>query len=177
MLEKIEKSFDKIADFVGNFCAVLMVLMMLNVFYDVVVRYFFKISNIGMQELEWHFFSLIILFGISHALKDESHVRVDVFYNNFKPTTKALINAIGSIIFILPISLLITFGSVNFVLESFTSGEASNDPGGLAFRWIIKFMIPLAFGLLSLMSLGYAVKNYNAYKAHKSPKKTKMGGL
>lgn len=177
MLKKIEIWFDKIADFIGIICAVLMVLMMLNVFYDVVVRYFFKVSNIGMQELEWHFFSLIILFGISHALKDEAHVRVDIFYNNFKPETQALINTIGSVIFILPISLLITFGSVNFVLESFSSGEGSNDPGGLAFRWIIKFMIPLSFALLSFMCLGYGVKNYNAYKSHKNPKKTNMGGL
>lgn len=63
MLLKLERGFDKFADYIGNITAFAMVLMILNVTYDVVARYFFKTGSIAMQEMEWHLFSVVILFG------------------------------------------------------------------------------------------------------------------
>lgn len=166
MLLKLERFFDKVADWIGHICGVLMVVMMFTVFYNVVARYFFKTGSIGMQELEWHFFSLIILFGISYALKEDGHVRVDVVYDRLQPKTKALINLFGAFVFLIPISVLIATGSTGFVLESFNSGEGSGDPGGLPYRWIIKSMIPLSFYVLLFINIGFIIKNYNRYKMH-----------
>lgn len=166
MLLKAEYYFDKLADWIGHFCGILMVIMMLNVFYNVVMRYFFRSGSIGMQELEWHFFSLIILFGISYALKEDGHVRVDVIYDRLQPKTRALINLFGAVVFLIPVSLLIATGSTEFVLESYRSGEGSGDPGGLPYRWLIKAMIPLSFYLLLFINLGFIIKNINRYRAH-----------
>ena len=164
MLDSCERIYNKISDIIGHICGVLMILMTLNVFYDVVARYFFRTGSIGMQELEWHFFSLIILFGMSYALKEDAHVRVDVLYDRFTPKTKALVNAIGGIIFLLPISILIATGSTEFVLESYRSGESSGDPGGLPYRWIIKAMIPFSFYLLIFLTIGFILKHFSAYR-------------
>jgi TRAP-type mannitol/chloroaromatic compound transport system permease small subunit len=79
------------------------------VFIDVVLRYAFNNSSIALQELEWHLFSAMFLLSIAYGLQNDIHVRVDVFYLNFSPKTQALINIIGSAVFILPISLLITY--------------------------------------------------------------------
>ena len=171
MLERMERFFDTLANWIGHACGILMSIMMLNVFYNVVMRYFFKTGSIGMQELEWHFFSLIILFGISYALKEDAHVRVDVIYDRLQPKRKALINIFGAIAFIVPISVLIATGSTEFVLEAYRSNEGSGDPGGLPFRWIIKGMIPLSFYLLLFINLGFIIKNINLYRAHSCPAK------
>ncbi|MBN2963622.1 TRAP transporter small permease subunit [Sulfurospirillum sp. T05] len=171
MLERMERFFDTLANWIGHACGILMSIMMLNVFYNVVMRYFFKTGSIGMQELEWHFFSLIILFGISYALKEDAHVRVDVIYDRLQPKRKALINIFGAIVFIVPISVLIATGSTEFVLEAYRSNEGSGDPGGLPFRWIIKGMIPLSFYLLLFINLGFIIKNINLYRAHSCPTK------
>jgi len=165
MLQKAEYCFDKLADWIGHACGILMIAMMVNVFYNVIMRYFFKTGSIGFQELEWHFFSLIIFYGISYALKDDAHVCVDIFYEKFEPKTKALVNMVGAVVFILPISLLIATGSTDFVLEAYSSNEGSPDPGGLSHRWLIKAMIPLAFYLLVFMTLGFILKNLNRYIA------------
>jgi TRAP-type mannitol/chloroaromatic compound transport system permease small subunit len=65
-------------------------------------------------------------------LQNDTHVRVDVFYLNFSPKTQALINIIGSVVFILPISLLITYYGFDFAYLAFEIGEKSGDPGGLS---------------------------------------------
>ena len=82
MLLKLERGFDKFANIIGTITAITMVLMILNVFYDVIMRYFFRSGSIAMQEMEWHLFSVVILLGVSYSLKEDAHVRVDVIYDN-----------------------------------------------------------------------------------------------
>lgn len=164
MLEKLEIFFDTIADYIGYLCSFLMIAMMLNIFYDVFMRYLFKNGSIAMQELEWHLFSVIILLGVSYALKEDSHVRVDVLYTHFSAKKKALVNIIGVFIFVLPIAFLIATGSLGFVQEAYNMHEISDAPGGLTHRWILKAFIPFSFWLLILMSFGFVVKNINLYR-------------
>ncbi|MEE4243520.1 MAG: TRAP transporter small permease subunit [Desulfopila sp.] len=164
MLDKIESLFNKVVNIVGKITSVLLLLMIFNVFYDVIMRYFFRNSSVGMQEMEWHLFSVIILFGVSVALKDEGHVRVDFLYEKFSIRRKAVINIIGTIFFLLPLALLIATGSIGFVMDSYTINEISEDPGGLTHRWIIKAMIPLSFIFLIFCAVGYVIKNINLYR-------------
>jgi len=169
MLLKLERGFDKFANAIGYFTAFVMVLMILNVTYDVIMRYFFNTGSIAMQEMEWHLFSVVILLGISYTLKEDGHVRVDLIYDTLTSKKKAKINMVGVVLFILPISLLIGIESIPYVMESFASNEQSGDPGGLPYRWIVKSLIPLSFFLLIITSIGFFIKNLNIYKGlHKS---------
>jgi len=158
-MRSITKVLDKFTDIVGYIAASAMILMLLNVFYDVVMRYFFKNSSIGMQEMEWHLFSVMFLFGMAYALKENGHVRVDMFYDNMKPTKQAIINIIGSIIFIIPFSLIIIKGGYAFAFEAYELGEMSGDPGGLTHRWIIKGAIGLSFLFLLISTVSFIIHN------------------
>ena len=164
MLLKLERGFDKFADYIGNVTSIAIVLMIINVFYDVIMRYFFKSGSIGMQEMEWHLFSVIILLGVAYTLKADGHVRVDVIYDRLTPRKKAMINMVGVIIFILPISFLVGISSIDNAVEAFVSMEQSGDPGGLTHRWIVKALIPLSFLLLIITSIGFFIKNLNVFK-------------
>ncbi|RXK01779.1 C4-dicarboxylate ABC transporter permease [Arcobacter sp. CECT 8989] len=161
---KLERGFNKFADFIGLITAIAMVLMILNVFYDVVMRYFFKSGSIAMQEMEWHFFSVIILLGVAYTLKEDGHVRVDLVYDRFSPQRKAMINMVGSVLFILPIAILVGLSSINNAYEAYLSMEQSGDPGGLPYRWIVKGLIPLSFFLLIITTIGFFIRNLNIYK-------------
>ena len=164
MLLKLEKAFNKFADFIGLITAIAMVLMILNVFYDVVMRYFFKSGSIAMQEMEWHLFSVIILLGIAYTLKEDGHVRVDLVYDRLTPSKKAMINMVGSVLFILPISILVGLSSLGPVFEAIETMEGSGDPGGLPYRWVVKALIPLSFFLLIITTIGFFIRNLNVYK-------------
>ena len=160
-LETVQKIISRLVNGMGNVLAVTLVLMVLNVAYDVMMRYLFRASSVGMQEMEWHLFAVIILFGVGVALQHEGHVRVDFLYDRMQPKTRAYINIFGTLLFLMPLALLILFGSFGFVHDAYTIGEISEDPGGLPYRWIIKAMIPLSFGFLVLAAIGYILQNIN----------------
>ncbi|WP_319548287.1 TRAP transporter small permease subunit [Desulfogranum marinum] len=167
MLNKVELLISRVVDFVGRCLAILLLLMVLNVSYDVMMRYLFHASSVGMQEMEWHLFAVIILFGVGVALKEEGHVRVDFLYDRLSKRKKAVINVLGTIFLLLPLALLILFGSIDFVLDAYNSGEISEDPGGLPLRWIVKCMIPVAFGFLLFAAVGYILQNVEKYRSSK----------
>ena len=164
MLIKIEQKFNKIIDFMGNILIIILLLMILNVFYDVVMRYIFHDSSIAMQEMEWHLFAVLILFGVPYSLKENAHVRVDFIYDGLSEKTKAIINIVGTFLFLLPFTTLIIYGSYPFVMDSYSINETSGDPGGLRYLWIIKAAIPISFTVLFLEGLNYIIKNINIYR-------------
>ncbi|PNK59899.1 TRAP transporter small permease subunit [Psychrobacter sp. FDAARGOS_221] len=175
MLKKIEKAFDAFGTAIGGLTSIVLVLMIVNVFYDVVMRYFFNIGSIGFQELEWHLFSIIIMLGMSYTLQQDGHVRVDVFYDNLSVTKQAFINIIGTLLFIIPVAIVIGYGSIDYVIESYQSAEASGNPGGLTHRWIIKSLIPLSFLFLIISAIGFIVKQINILQEYKSGQNTLKG--
>ncbi|MDC9715145.1 MAG: TRAP transporter small permease subunit [Gammaproteobacteria bacterium] len=142
----------------------LLLLTIFNVFIDVVLRYVFNASSIALQEMEWHLFSAMFLLAISYTLQKDAHVRVDIFYANFSPKTQALVNITGFILFILPISLLITYYSIDFAYSAYAINEQSGDPGGLTQRFIIKGIIPLSFILVIISGTIFAKNNYEVLK-------------
>ncbi len=163
-MQRVEKFINKTVDILGSIIAFCLLLMVLNVSFDVLMRYLFHNSSVGMQEMEWHLFAVVFLFGISIALKDEGHVRVDFLYERFSPRRKALINILGTLCFVIPFALLIISGSFEFVYDAFSTQEISEDPGGLPYRWLIKGMIPLSFTVLLFSSCGYILKNIRLYR-------------
>lgn len=143
-MDSVLKILGKIIDILGNFCSLLMILMIINVFYDVIMRYFFNDVSIGMQELEWHLFAAMFMFGIAYTFKEDGHVRVDIFYEAMSAKNQALINIFGSLVFALPITILILYYSWDYTFEAYQMGEGSGDPGGLPYRWIVRSVIPLS---------------------------------
>lgn len=163
------KIVGKILDALGNFCSLLMVLMILNVFYDVVMRYFFNDVSIAMQELEWHLFAAMFMFGIAYTLKEDAHVRVDIFYDNMQARNKAFINIFGSLFLALPITLLILYYSWDYTFDAYEMGEGSGDPGGLPHRWIVRSVIPLSSVFLMLAIFHVVLSQIQVLIAAKKP--------
>jgi TRAP-type mannitol/chloroaromatic compound transport system permease small subunit len=175
---------NKIINIAGWVCVIAMLLMVVNVFIDVFVRYIvvdiFKamgmylwydkylswLGGVGMQELEWHWFSIMFLLGLSYTLRENGHVRVDVFYDNFSRNTQAWINIIGALIFTIPFCILIVYYSWDFFVASFLNEENRGDPGSLPRLWPVKFILPLSFTLLILSAMAVILKEVLVLKGH-----------
>ncbi|EOD78600.1 TRAP dicarboxylate transporter, DctQ subunit [Grimontia indica] len=155
----LERSINRIADVLGWIASTLFLLLVINVFYNVVMRYVFNQVSIGSQELEWHLFSAVFLLGIPYALKTGGHVRIDVFYERWPQKIQAVIDLLGCLILLLPFSFLIFYFGLDFTREAYQLGEGSGDPGGLPHRWVIKGMIPASFLFLFLIGIS---KSLNA---------------
>jgi TRAP-type mannitol/chloroaromatic compound transport system permease small subunit len=169
MLLKLEAFFDRFSNVMGWIAGFLNLIMLINVFYDSIMRYFFNSGSIALQEMEWHLFAVVFLFGMAFTLKEDGHVRVDILYDNFSPRWKAIVNIGGTLLFLIPLSVLITEGSIWYVHEAYTSAEISGDPGGLTQRWLIKAVIPTSFVFLIVSAIGFVIHNISIFKGLETP--------
>ena len=83
-LNKAEALINSFSETLGKITAVLFIFLLLNVFFDVIMRYLFNDVSIGMQELEWHLYATIFMLGIPYTLYKDGHVRVDIIYESLK---------------------------------------------------------------------------------------------
>lgn len=155
---------DRVNKYIAYFTAIILALLVMLIVYDASARYLFSSGSTALQELEWHFFDIIILLSISYALKHNAHVRVDIFYEKFSLKTQALINIIATLLFILPLSLLIVYIGIGFVEISFVQNEMSSDPGGLTHRWIVKSLMPLSFAFVALQAISELIRHFKEWK-------------
>lgn len=156
---------DTTIKYLGYFTAFVVALLVLLVVYDATARYLFSTGSVALQELEWHLFDVVILFGIAYTLREGAHVRVDIFYASFSQKTKALINIIASLFFVLPFSFLIIYIGIDFVTMSYLQNEASSNPGGLEYRFLVKALMPLSFAFLSLQAIKDAKANFDMWRS------------
>ncbi len=160
-LINLSSKIDNFTERTGQTISWLVITLVLLVGYDVSMRYVFQSGSIGIQELEWHLFSVIFLIGAAYTLKHDEHVRLDVLYRSkfINDKTRAWIDAFGAIFILLPFCILIVVSTWPFISQAFIHNEASPDPGGLPARWLIKSMIPIGFGLLFLQGIAESIKN------------------
>jgi len=125
-------------------------LMFLLVIVNILLRYIFNINFIFLQELVMYMHAFIFLFGISICLKDNSHVRIDIFSNNLDRKTRELIDKVGFIFFIIPFCIFVIYESTSMITRSWTMLESSSEPGGLPIVYILKSSIYI-FSLLILL--------------------------
>ena len=149
---KISRFLNQINEKIGQATAWITVLLMLLICFNVAMRYLFNNSEAWRTELEWHLFALIFLLGAGYALKHDKHVRVDLFYAKFSEKQKALVNAIGTLVLLIPWCTIIIMASYKYAHSSWLMNEGSPD-NGLPARYLIKFAITLGMGLLFLQAI------------------------
>ena len=143
----------------GNVLNVLMIALVFVVIVVVVGRYFFEIGSVALQELTTYLHATIFMLGIAYTLKHDGHVRVDIFYRNFSKRSQALINVIGGLVFILPISVFIGWSSWEYVLASWSIMETSIENNGLPFVYLLKTVMLIMPFLLVIQGLITVTKN------------------
>jgi TRAP-type mannitol/chloroaromatic compound transport system permease small subunit len=167
-LNRVADFLETISEHSGRAAAWLCLILVMLVAYDVSMRYLFRAGSVALQELEWHLFALIFLFGAAYTLKHDAHARLEIFYQRFSNRTRAWVDLLGSLLFLLPLCLVILKGSWPFVHNAFVFGEGSPDPGGLPYRFLIKAAIPVGFALLSIQAVAFVFKNLRLLIGHDS---------
>jgi TRAP-type mannitol/chloroaromatic compound transport system permease small subunit len=112
------KSIDKVNALAFGLCSLLTILLVFLTTEQVIARYFFNASSVGLQELEWHLFGCIILLSMAHALKTNEHVRVDVLYTKASARTQKCIDCLGILLFLIPVSAVLVYYGYNYTIAA-----------------------------------------------------------
>jgi TRAP-type mannitol/chloroaromatic compound transport system permease small subunit len=132
---------------------------------NVVLRYTMSAGSMWAQELEWHLLAALVLLGMSYSLQRGENVRVDIFYSRFSAASKKAVDIVSAVLTIL-LGCLVIWLSLKYVGQSFAINEKSADPGGLPYRWALKSLIPLGYGLLVLQALGELLRTVRGWEVH-----------
>ncbi len=155
-------------DGIGKLTRWLALIMILIGAYNALARYATRyleitLSSNALNELQWYMFSVIFLLGAAYGLRHDVHVRVDVMYAKLSDKGRAWIDLLGTVLFLIPFSLLMLWVSYPSVMRSWKIREVSPDPGGLP-RYPIKALVLVSFTLLVLQGLSRIVYLVNFLK-------------
>jgi TRAP-type mannitol/chloroaromatic compound transport system permease small subunit len=161
--EKLAGGIDAFTDLVGRATSWLALVIALVMGANVLMRYAFSIGFIWAQELEWHIFVPICLFGMSYALLHKEHVRVDVLFQYLSDRNKHRVDVVAAFIS-MAFCLIVIRLSIPYVYQSWSIGEGTANPGGIEYRYFVKSLIPIGFAIMFLQSLSEAIKSYLAMR-------------
>lgn len=147
---RLSAAIDALLQRLGEWTSWLWVALIVIIMVNVTSRYVVGYGFIVFEELQWHLYGASWLLALGFVFKNDGHVRIDVLAATWRPRTRAWIEIIGILVFLLPFAVLIVIDSIPFVATSYRLNEVSPSPGGLPMRWLIKAFIPIGFGLLAL---------------------------
>jgi TRAP-type mannitol/chloroaromatic compound transport system permease small subunit len=124
---------------------------------NALVRYIFHIGSNAWLEIQWYLFGAVFLLAAAYTLRRNEHVRIDVIVGRFSQRTQAWIDALGFLLFLLPITLLVLYYAIPFASESIRNQEMSSNAGGLIV-WPAKLLVPAGFLLLGLQGFSELIK-------------------
>ena len=159
LLRIVQVRLDQFAELTGNVIAWLVLFMMLVTSLVVFMRYLLNTGSIALQESVIYMHGLVFLLGAAYALKRQAHVRVDILYQKFSPRTQALVDLLGTLLFLIPFAVFVTWVSIEYVSFSWALRESSPEPGGLPGVFLLKTLIPVMSITLLLQGLSELIRN------------------
>ena len=158
-LDSLARGIDCFTEWTGRLIAWLTLAMMVLTCTVVVMRYFLETGSIAMQESVTYLHSFLFLLGAAYTLKRGGHVRVDILYQRFTPRIQALVDAIGTLLFLIPVCLLILIVCWDYVINSWAIQEVSKEARGLAGVYLLKSLLLVMPITLLLQGLAEFIKN------------------
>jgi len=159
LIRIVQIRLDQFSEFTGSVIAWLVLLMMLVTSLVVLMRYLLNTGSIALQESVIYMHGIVFLLGIAYALKRKAHVRVDILYQNFSRRKQALVDLLGTIFFLMPFAVFVTWVSIDYVSFSWSLRESSPEPGGLPGVFLLKTLIPIMSCTLLLQGLSELIRH------------------
>jgi TRAP-type mannitol/chloroaromatic compound transport system permease small subunit len=159
----ISDAIDRLNERIGGVCNWLVLAACLVSAANAMIRYAFSYSSNSYLELQWYMFAILVMFGASYTFKRNEHVRVEILYLMLSERGQLWLDLIGTLFFLIPSCLLLSYLSVPFFIDSYDTLEMSGNAGGLV-RWPIKAVLPLGFALLALQGFSEVIKRIAALR-------------
>jgi TRAP-type mannitol/chloroaromatic compound transport system permease small subunit len=147
------KALHSIIERCGKGVAWLTLLMVLLTFSIVILRYGFNLGWIWLQEIVIYLHVAVFTVAAAWTLQQDGHVRVDIFYTDMPKKRRALVNLLGTVLFLIPFCLFVLIISWPYVANSWQLLESSREAGGLPLVFVLKSLIMV----LPTLLLGQAV--------------------
>jgi len=148
---------DSITELIGKFAMWLILAAVVISSGNAIMRKAFDIGSNAFLEIQWYLFSGVFMLASGYVFLRNAHVRIDFLSGKLSKRTNAIIDAIGIVVFVIPLCLILVTLSWPVFERSWVSGEMSQNAGGLI-RWPVQLLIPLGFAILCMQSVSELIK-------------------
>ena len=124
---------------------------------NAIMRKAFNIGSNAYLEIQWYLFAAVFLLGAGYAFLKNAHVRIDFISSKLSTRTNTIIDILGMVLFLIPLSLILIDLSWPLFVRAYDSGEMSQNAGGLI-RWPVLLLIPAGFGILLVQAVSELIK-------------------
>ena len=156
-LLSLSRLIDKISTGVGKFTMWLILATTLISAGNALVRKIFNSSSNSLLEIQWYLFAAVFMLGAGYGFLRNSHVRIDFISTKLSANARNWIDILGIVVVLVPFCVIGVSLGWPFFMQAFTSGEMSQNAGGLI-RWPAYLLMPVGFGLLLLQAISELVK-------------------
>jgi TRAP-type mannitol/chloroaromatic compound transport system permease small subunit len=170
---------DRMSEAIGRAIAWLTLAMVLITFLVVILRYVYALGWVWMQESYVWLHGIVFMVGAGYTLLHDGHVRVDIFYRPASYRYKAVINALGGLVLLLPLVIMVFLVSEPYVLTSWHDLESSREAGGLPGLFLLKSVLLVFCVLLGLQGLSLMGRSVLVLAGHEQfvPAEEEHGGV
>jgi TRAP-type mannitol/chloroaromatic compound transport system permease small subunit len=156
-VERIASAIERAIAAIGRAAAWCCLYVVVVEFAVVIMRYALGAGSIKLQESVVYAHAGLFMLAAAWTLQVDGHVRVDIFYAQARPRTRALIDLVGAVVFLLPFATVLVLLSVPYAERSWVIFESSREASGLPFVYLLKTLIPLFALLIGLQGVAQAI--------------------
>jgi len=156
-LLKFSRLIDWVSEWIGKLAMWLVLAAVLISAGNAIMRKAFNIGSNAYLEIQWYLFAGVFMLGAAYVFLHNGHVRIDFIAARLSKRANAIIDALGIVIFLIPLCIILIDLSWPFFMRAYISGEMSENAGGLI-RWPVILLIPVGFGLLLLQAVSELIK-------------------
>jgi len=156
-LLKLSRVIDGLDFRIGKVVSWLILIVVLVSASNAIMRKVFDSSSNAWLELQWVMFGIIFLLCSPWTLMSNEHIRIDIINGMLPKRWRDIIDIVGHLFFLLPLTIVMIVTSVPFFLRSFRLNEQSMNAGGLP-QWPAKSLIMIGFALLFLQGISELIK-------------------
>ncbi|WP_316976432.1 TRAP transporter small permease subunit [Shumkonia mesophila] len=159
LLAALARSIDAFNRAMGRTVSWIVVPMVLIQVAIVLMRYVFGIGSIMLQESVIYMHAVLFMATVGYTLLHDEHVRIDIFYRETSPRRKALVDLVGTLIFLIPVCALIWWVSLPYVRASWRVLEGSKETSGIPGVFLLKSLLLLFTVLLAAQGVSMAIRS------------------
>jgi TRAP-type mannitol/chloroaromatic compound transport system permease small subunit len=166
-LLKLSGLIDRMNELLGKVIMWLVLAAVLISAGNAIMRKAFSIGSNAYLEIQWYLFAAVFMLGVGYVMLRNAHVRIDFISTKLSKRTNAWIDAIGIVIFTIPLSIIMIDLGWPLFARALQSGEMSQNAGGLI-RWPVLMLVPLGFAILLAQAVSELIKRIAFLKGLRS---------
>lgn len=147
---------------VGNAAAWIFPILMFAIVSQVVMR---KMGNnqAWLDDGQWWLYGFAMVAGFAYAITTDSHVRVDIFHQNFSDAKKARLEVFAIGWLLLPFIAIMVDIMSQYAWASWIAREGSDSPNGLHHLYLLKMSLPVLLAIAALAGWSMVKRNLNKF--------------